>query len=34
MAKTDRPDELTSYLYFQHAVADGFLEAERLDAGA
>lgn len=32
MAKTDRPDELASYISFQRAVADGLAEAERLDA--
>ncbi len=30
MAKSDRHDELTSYLAFQRAVAEGLLEAERL----
>ena len=32
MPKTDRPDELASYIVFQRAVAEGLLEAERLDA--
>lgn len=32
MTKTDRPDELASYVAFQKAVADGLAEGERLDA--
>jgi hypothetical protein len=31
-SKTDRPDELQSYLEFQRAVAEGLEEAARLDA--
>lgn len=30
--KTDRPDELTSYVAFQRAVFEGAEEAARLDA--
>ena len=32
MTKTDRPDELASYVAFQRAIAEGLAEAERLDA--
>jgi hypothetical protein len=30
--QADRPNEIDSYVIFQRAVADGFAEAERLDA--